>query len=668
MTYGGLVPSGPLKGVAFGLGGVPYTHDFGVQSGIWQVGGNGIRAIVGMTPKQQRYTGYLRTELDVTDNLLVAADLNWGYTNNINYSYPQYQNGQFGFTIYNDNAFLSPEVKARMAQAKVTSIPVGRHSIDVPMQMTDAVQETKRGAISFVQKFGATWRADGYFSHGESRQDTYALNMPISRNLYAAVDAVINPATGQIVCRSTLQGLDPDCAPMNIFGNGSISAASIAYVYGSSNRFLDLVQDVGQVNISGDLPESFSLGAGPISLAVGGEYRRESSSQDADLISQQVTNFTGIRGGPASLNNRPGAFQTFNPLPFGGNYNVKEVYAEVGVPILRDAPIAKSLVVNGAGRAAWYSNTGLAKSWKLGVIYEPSSDIRIRATRSHDIRGPNILELFNPRSTNASNILYKGVVTGYTGFSTGNVNLRPEESDTFTAGMVLQPSFIPGLSLSADVYSIKIKDAITQIGAQGIADQCALGSIENCALIQVASGGSLIITNPFQNLALLNVEGLDLEVLFKAPFLNGDLTLRALANYTAKFQRQTPGAVPIDSAGDISESQPKWQGNFQVTWSKGPFSIFVMERYVGSGKYNTRWVEGIDVNDNYVGNEFYTDVTMRYVFPAYGGNITSFLTVNNLFDKDPPIVPQPSTFQQQTNATLYDTIGRYITLGFRFNF
>ena len=684
MTYGGLVTAGPLKGLEFGPGGTVLTHDFGQQSGIWQVGGTGIRVLPGLTPKQERYTGFLHAEYDVTDSLMVDIDANWGRSNNVLKSYPNYENGQFAFTIYNDNAFLPAEAKAKMAAANVSTITVGRHSRDIPLEEIDAVQEMKRVNIGFEKRFENNWKLDGSYTRGVSRQDTDANDMTINRNLYAASDAVKNPSTGQIVCRSQYYtgntfvaggtGLDPGCVPLNIFGDGSITPEMAKYILGSSIRNLDLTQDVAQLNISGDLPEQFSLPAGVMSLATGVEYRKETSKQWSDAISQSTPNNFGLRANvlPTSLNNRAGGLQTFNAVPFAGQYSVREAYVELGVPVLKDMPLVQELTLNIAGRAADYSNSGLVKSWKLGGSWKLNEDIRFRLTKSRDIRGPNILELFNPRSTNSANVLYKGVTTGYTGFSTGNPDLKPESATTTTGGVVLTPHFIPGLDISVDAYKIDLQAAIAQLGGQGIVDQCNLGSTVNCALIQLVSGGppagSLIITNPFQNLNQQIVQGFDYEAAYRFPLYHGTMNIRALANYTQKDETQTPGGIPTDNAGDIHASDPKWQANIQATYTQGPLSLFVMERYVGGGNYNNLYVEGVDINNNSIPAYYYTDANAKYDFSAWGHNFTWFLSIQNVFDKDPPVVPLPSTFQQPTNASLYDTIGRYSTTGLRFRF
>ena len=117
-------------------------------------------------------------------------------------------------------------------------------------------------------------------------------------------------------------------------------------------------------NLAGDLGERFNLGAGPIAVAVGFEHRRESADQTVDPLSPLITDTTGLRGAPASQQGRPGAFNFFNPLPLAGRYRVTEGYAEIGVPVLRDRPLARALDVNGAVRRTHYSQSGGVTAWR----------------------------------------------------------------------------------------------------------------------------------------------------------------------------------------------------------------------------------------------------------------------------------------------------------------
>jgi hypothetical protein len=173
-------------------------------------------------------------------------------------------------------------------------------------------------------------------------------NILNNRNIYAATDAVVNPANGQIVCRSTLNGLDPGCTPINPFGTGAINAATAAYVTGDSWRYLKLTQDVAAVNVQGSLPDWVALWSKPASLAVGAEWRRETANQTSDAVSQATNNFAGLRGAASSQSGTLGGFYASNPQPISGRVTVKELYGELALPVAVDRPFIKALDLNAA--------------------------------------------------------------------------------------------------------------------------------------------------------------------------------------------------------------------------------------------------------------------------------------------------------------------------------
>jgi iron complex outermembrane receptor protein len=196
------------------------------------------------------------------------------------------------------------------------------------------------------------WTYDASFTHGVARQEVAERNLTINRRLYAAADAVVNPATGLVVCRSTLAGLDPGCVPLNLFGQGAPSVAAIRYVTGDAIQYLTIKQDVAALNISGDIGAIPGFAAGPVSLAAGAEYRWESANSVVDPLSPLTTDFDGVRGGPASQQGRPGSFNFFNPSPLHGQYDIAEGYLEFGIPLLKDHPLAKRVDVDLAVRTA----------------------------------------------------------------------------------------------------------------------------------------------------------------------------------------------------------------------------------------------------------------------------------------------------------------------------
>lgn len=665
-AYGGLISSGPLKGTQFLPGGIPAPFDYGTITGSsFQSGGDGAKPNLGLAPDVRRVNAFLHGEFDFSDHFKVFAEGNYARNHSISDNSVNPNTGTSGqFTIFRDNAYLPASILARMVTAGVQSIPLGRYERDFPDVQIETLTELKRGVVGARGSLFGSWEYDASYSYGQTNQKVGQNNEPILRRLYAAADAVVSPGSGQVVCRSTLAGLDPGCAPLNLFGEGSPSQAAINYVIGDSVKYLTLRQHVGALNFRGNFGDRFSFGAGPISLAFGFEYRHESASQTVDPLSPTAVDFTGIRGGPASLQGRQGAYQFFNPLPLSGSYDVKEGYAELAVPILKDLPFAKALDIDVAARHTIYSQSGGVTTWKGGVNYQINDSIRLRVTRSRDIRGPNILELFNSATQNSSNNIYHGVTTPSLIISSGNPNLLPEKADTLTYGAVFRPSFLRGFQASVDYYNIAVKDAIGSLNSQIILDNCAAGSAFSCSLFQVTSANTLIIFTQSLNLNIQKTSGYDFEVAYSHPVGTGQLSMRFLGNLTTDSYIQAPGSPVQQLLG--GSLNPKFRGTGQLHYTNDHMSVFVQERFIGSAQFDPTKVEGIDIADNSIPPQYYTDLGLTVDIKGFGQTQELFLTVNNLFDRDPPIATvNPTSYSVPTTAA-YDQLGRFFTVGLRF--
>ena len=228
--------------------------------------------------------------------------------------------------------------------------------------------------------------------------------------------------------------------------------AAINYVISNAYRDLTIDQTVAAINFHG---KGFALWSDPVGYAFGAEYRKLSMDQTTDTCGTDIINLTGIRGAPPSLQGKTGRCIVGNFTPISGSFDVKEAYAEVNVPILKDMQLAKSLELNSAVRYTDYSTSGGVTTWKVGGVYAPLQDLRFRATRSRDIRAPNVTELFTTRAQT-----FLGQVTNPTtnqiipavGFSAGNLQLAPETADTVTAGVVFSPRMLPGFQASIDFF------------------------------------------------------------------------------------------------------------------------------------------------------------------------------------------------------------------------
>ncbi len=156
-----------------------------------------------------------------------------------------------------------------MTTANVTSFNFGRTHDDFPVSVIDSEVAVQRYVGGFKGELGNRWNWDGYYAWSQTDQELAQRNATDFKKLYSAVDVVRNGA-GQIVCRTNLNGQDPGCVPLNLFGEGSPSADAIKYVIGDPTKWLKLNQTVAAINISGDLGERFQFGAGPIGIAAGG--------------------------------------------------------------------------------------------------------------------------------------------------------------------------------------------------------------------------------------------------------------------------------------------------------------------------------------------------------------------------------------------------------------
>ena len=447
--------------------------------------------------------------------------------------------------------------------------------------------------------------------------------------------------------------------PVNLFGDGSLTLNP--YVNGSAIFRLVTTQSVAAANLRGTL---FSLPAGPVAVAVGAEARRDHAVGTSDAISQRV-----------NANGSVGGWILGNQLPEVGTIKVFETYAEA------QAPLARGLNVNGAVRRTHYSLSGTVYTWKLGGSYEPVPGLRLRATRSRDIRAPNIAELFENGGSSNTNVFdpVLGRAVQIREISAGNPNLKPEKADTLTAGAVFQPSFLKRLTASIDYYDIKIRDAIATLGAPTRAQGCFAGNALYCQSITFNADGSIAyITNSRLNLAQAATRGIDFELNYSRPrTLRGNLTAKLLATRVLKLTNTTPAGVQ-DRLGQVSNfnrtaGSPKWTADAFLDYDRGPAHFGLQARLVGPGLFGTLLHEctgANSVNDNTVPAFVYLNGSVSYRFALHGSrSVELFTAVNNILDKDPPMIPSGAAGginESSTNGQFYDVVGRFFRFGARF--
>ncbi len=661
VAQGGVITSTALQNTQFGVGGKPMPFVVGSPvDTLFMVGGNTWYEgnAVALDSKIQRESVWTRTSYDITDNVLMSLEGSYATSQTENgAAYQRYPGaGSTALVMRADNPFLDAGVAARAATLGITQFNYGWSAFDFGRPVNDVKRTTYRGVARLAGTIAEKWKWDSYYQYGRTDLDVQLRNTTNRANFARAIDAARDPASGRIVCRSTLTTPDDGCVPLNIFGVGVADPAAIRYVQGVATQDLTLNEDVAAASISG---EPFSIWAGPVSTAAGAEYRKEEITGSADSVSLVNGFFTG------------------NYKPTVGDYNVKEAFVETVVPLAKDVTAAKLLEFNGAARYTDYSLSGNVTTWKLGLSYSPFSDLRFRAVRSRDIRAPNVGELFQAGQTQRQDVVDTSLPTrpslSITRVTSGNTALTPEIARTTSFGVVYSPAWLPQFSGSVDYYSIDIAAAIATLGNQEIVDRCVAGETAVCSLIVRNGAGTItqILAIPI-NVAEQKTRGLDIEASWRQELGSaGRLTFRALATHINNLTTIN-GPVKTEAAGQNSGgtfNTPKWRWLASIDYALNDLSITATARGFNAGVYDNTWVSGVNIDDNHIPGATYLDLAGSYLIPFEGdANVQAYFKVENLLDKDPAVVAGANISALQTNPALYDVVGRNYRVGVRISF
>jgi iron complex outermembrane receptor protein len=590
-----------------------------------------------------------------------------------------------GPSIFSGNAFLPAALQGQLTTTNTPSFVLAKLLTEIGPITTEDVVKNHQQAVGVNGVLGRfTWKVD--YTHSKSEDDVVQPNQLRMPEFYAAIDAVVNPATSAVVCRPTLSA-DPviaarysGCQPFNLLGFDASSAAARSYVTGTSRyRVTNTVDDL-TANFA---TEVFSLPAGPMSVVFGLDYRQADLEVTSNADPARPPSFAGLRGVVAAQATH---YYLTNQGIAAGSEEVTEVYAEFALPLLKDRRAARAFDLNGAVRRTDYSTSGSVDTWKIGTTWRPIDDLMFRATRSRDIRSATLFDQFAGAQTTQGAALdpHTGVNAGFTTVSSGNPGLKPELGDTLTAGIIYQPSAIRGLSISLDYYEIDVSGAIATLTPLAILQDCEAsnGTAPSCANVQrplpfsdrSAANIPISVRVSGINVAQLETDGLDLDVSYRTQFdAGGQFGVRAYITSVGKFATQLSALQPmIDYAGynaagsgGVSGAIPEFKAALSVDYRKGKFGVFVQENFIDSLKLGPtlRYV------DPQVASFYTTDVTLTYRAGSEQ-NWELFATGSNIFDETPPIVYGTSTpgLSLSTIVGLYDHSGRAFVLGTRFNF
>jgi iron complex outermembrane recepter protein len=700
-------PDGVARGTV--VNGIFRAFDAGLPLGTqYGQGGEGTPENVfgsDIAPSTKRFTAAFKANYEFSPAVDVFADARYVSVKAFAQGAGIYDSG---IRISIDNPYMPQSLRDLLTAAGEDGIDISsREHTELGRVDERAKRDLFRVVAGVRGQISGDWKYEVSGNYGQSDLTLLQSGQRLNDRFAAAVDAVRDPNTGNVVCRSSIDptavppsiafprtregflsftpGPNSGCAPINILGENGISAQALNFVMTQTRSTARLQQTVLSGVIAGNTGAWFNLPGGPVGVVLGTEYREEKSrSVIDDNIAQNL-------------------IWAVSQQSVRGSYNVKEAFGEIGLPILKDLPLIKSLTVEGAVRLSDYSTTGTSTTWRVNGDWEVFDGLRLRGTYSTATRAPNINELVSPGQlefvsvddpcsvenldigspTRAANCAALGIPADYQqvnigaipGSASGNPNLRAETAKTFTFGAVLKPVFLPNFTASVDFYSIKIDDAIALPDGQTAIERCVDGPTLNpvfCDLLSRAPANDAIpyrvsdVRLSQQNIGALKTSGIDVQVAYRqdlsALFNNKDssLNLALAGSRLIKFDE-------FPFAGDLSIVDKEASESLKPRW------VFNMSAGLSVGKF------GLNYNLQYQSGQLYAELEdfadqPDYLFPSkskaqmlhdlsVSANISdkfeAVLGVANLTDAQPDLLGE---------ATPYDVVGRRFFLSVKVRF
>jgi iron complex outermembrane recepter protein len=635
-----------------------------------------------------------------------------------------------------DNPFIPTAFRSALATIQNPKINMARDDLEL-RSSNDITRETYR-AVAGVRGELTSWlNYELSMNYGETQVENRLLNMRREDRYFAAMDAVIDPRTGQATCRSNLNpsavpphdpvvskwqpsawgvpgnssftpGPNSGCVPFNPFFDGTSgyfspgrldpanpNAAAIAFITGFGEPLVDdgkITQSVVNGFVSGNSSGlGFELPAGPIDFVLGAEYREEKISNIVDPLRANTNGLTQL---------------TFE-RDSSASFDVAEAFTELSIPVFQDlAPLMQALRMDLAYRHSEYSTIGNTSAFSTGLNWTVNDSIILRGSFGKAVRSPNLNELFSPdnqgsfrpedpcevfnlskasantRANCAADLTRIGLdpnnflsasPVGRPGLIGGNPNLREETSDTKTVGVVLTPSWVPGLVATVDAWQIEMDQGILYPSANEIVDRCYdAPSMDNpfCTLFSRDTtnipGAIVNLQQRPVNVSQLATSGVDFGINYATDlgYNSGSISLSLNGTYLKELLVQ-PTVAPrqIDQAGLVTtllgQHAPEWVANFSATWERGPFAISYRLNHQSSLDLFTREevARKPDISE-------YLSTPASYVQDLQGeyrfnDGLKAYLGVNNLADRKPALTYLNTPISAR---------GRFVYVGLTANF
>ncbi|WP_336965750.1 TonB-dependent receptor [Sphingobium aquiterrae] len=496
-------------------------------------------------------------------------------------------------------------------------------------------------------KLFSSWKWDTSFNYQHLDQYNF-----LGRGVI--LSKIRQAAGGPATCNFAVDG----CVPINLFGaTGSVTPDMLNFITADSNSYGTSSLRSAVANLSGPL---FDMWAGTVNLAVGAEYREETYTIDYDPLSEKNLFVS----------------RTLSPDAFPPTRKIKEVYAELGVPLVRDLPLIHSLDLEAAVRYSDYNMFGSTTNPKIGIKWRPVSDLLIRGTYGTGFRAPTFTEAFGGQTNGFSAITdpclsstwaqYPGcggrraVTTSNGAFilSGGNPDLRPETAKNFTVGAVYSPSFVPGLALTVDLFKIKKENIIGSPNVNYLILQNALNGSYADRITRDAQGGITQVIAVRDNLLDQQIKGIDAQLVYATSRHSwGKLNFQGNVTYIDSFKQSPAAGVPmVEVVGNYNSSYgtlSRFRGNALLTWSLDNLSVSYNGRFVGAVT-NTG---SLLVNGENLRADHYIQHDLQLRFDIDQSDMSLTFGVRNVLDKMPPFLE--GNFDAAFDASSFNSAGRF---------
>lgn len=564
---------------------------------------------------------------------------------------------------------------------------------------------TDQAVIGLEGFIGDSWKWDVAYNYGHYFSENTSYGYVYYQGLREALGPSFLDTDGVVKCGAA-GAVIAGCTPLNIFNIDDPQTVSTLSQYEARPVYSTLYQIRSyEANASGEL---FDLPAGAVQLALGAAYREEYQRSEVDYIAIADTDGNCFISGEACSS------------PVSGGYDVKELYGELYVPILSEMPGAHLLSVSLGSRYSDYSIFGETTNSKLQVEWRPIENLLLRGTVAEVFRAPTISNLYSGAQGDAPNfndpcvgygapgtpLTHEnacGAGTGATaipaagiassglgqtnGLWSGSVaagyDLQPEEGKSFSWGVVYDPEWLPGFSVSLDYWRLYLNDTITRADAQLVADICyADDSHPFCNFISRHSDGQVnLIREPIVNLGRLDTKGWDLAMRYRLPDTSfGSWSFGLDATYITQYDNDTNPESDADPVKHIAGTYNVSYGMFArlrsrlfVNWTKGDFNAGWRVRHIGSFKLGNEDVrQGASADFSFPGVELsYDDYFIHsfmagYKLPWFNSKVE--VGLDNAFDKQPPLMYQNNVLNANTDVQSFDTVGRYLWARYTVNF